>query len=103
MVGLASYRPTYASAFGFGNVRTALRQQRIHTLEFGYPTIAKSSPQPDVLVLGQHPSAYLASILLRTKSPLSVAQITIPGEGWPDRLTLINPGFFNLHPSLSKL
>jgi hypothetical protein len=65
--------------------------------------MAKSLPQPDVLVLGQHPCAYLAAILLRTKSALNVTQITIPGEAWPDRLTLINPGFFSLHPSLAKL
>jgi flavin-dependent dehydrogenase len=65
--------------------------------------MAKTSVQPDVLVLGQHPCAYLASILLRTRSSLNVAQLRIPGDDWPDRLALINPGFFSLHPSLAKL
>ncbi|HEX8524751.1 MAG TPA: hypothetical protein VF669_21035 [Tepidisphaeraceae bacterium] len=67
--------------------------------------MAKSaSVQPDVLVLGQHPSAYLAALLLRLGKPaLNVTQITIPFEPWPDRLVLINPNFFTLHPELAKL
>jgi flavin-dependent dehydrogenase len=63
-----------------------------------------SSVQPDVLVLGQHPSAYLAALLLRTgKHAAEVTQLCIPSEPWPDRLVLINPSFFALHPELTKL
>jgi flavin-dependent dehydrogenase len=63
-----------------------------------------SSVQIDVLVLGQHPSAFLAALLLRTgKQALEVMQITIPSDGWPDRLVVINPSFFALHPELAKL
>jgi hypothetical protein len=67
--------------------------------------MAKSTPQPDVLVLGQHPCAYLAAVLLLDgKSAVrSVAHATIPGEHAPDRLVLLNPGFFSLHKSLEKL
>jgi flavin-dependent dehydrogenase len=65
--------------------------------------MAKSTPQPDVLVVGQHPAAYLAVLLLSGKSPLNVVHLTIPDEPWPDRLTLINPSFFTLHPNLAKL
>lgn len=66
--------------------------------------MAKTLPHSDVLVLGQHPSAYLAAVLLRLGKPaLNVTQVTIPSQPWPDRLVLINPSFFGLHSELSKL
>ena len=65
----------------------------------------KSSPQqPDVLVLGQHPCAYLAAcIMLEKPNGLSVAHATIPGDAPPDRLVIINPQYFALHKPLEKL
>ena len=65
--------------------------------------MAKTSPPADVLVLGQHPAAYLACILLRHRPSLNVTQICVPGPNWPDRLCLINPAFFELHSELAKL
>src|SRR5437762_2105954 len=64
----------------------------------------KSSPQIDVLVLGQHPCAYLAAeLLLVGKPPLNVAHSIIPGDTPPDRLVLINPQLFGLHKPLEKV
>ena len=57
----------------------------------------------DVLVLGGHPSGYLAAALLRHKSKLRVLHCTIPGEHAPDRLLLINPELFSLHPLVEGL
>jgi flavin-dependent dehydrogenase len=66
--------------------------------------MAKSAaPQPDVLVLGQHPCAYLAAELLVHKHGLTAAHATLPGERVPDRLVLLNPQFFALHKPLEKL
>jgi len=65
--------------------------------------MAKSIGQIDVLVLGEHPAAYLAAALLRYKSKYRVAHSTIPGERYPDRLVMINPEFFELHPLLEPL
>ena len=65
--------------------------------------MAKPQPPYDVLVLGAHPAAYFAALLLRQKSPLRVAHATIPGENAPPRLSLINPGLFALHPALEPL
>jgi len=64
--------------------------------------MAKSSPQPDVLVLGEHPCAYLAAALLRAAGPLRVIHGRIPGEEHPDRLVVINPALFKLHPFLDR-
>ena len=71
-------------------------------------TPPKPPPPPpvikaDVLVLGQHPAAYLAAALLAHKSKLRVIHATIPGEPAPDRLVLINPEMFDLHPLLSPM
>ena len=52
----------------------------------------------DVLVLGEHPCAALCAALLVHKSKLRVLHATIPGEAPPDRLVVINPDFFELHP-----
>jgi hypothetical protein len=65
----------------------------------------KSQPQPpvDVLVLGEHPAAYLTAALLKLKSKLNILHATLPDEHVPDRLVLINPEMFDLHPLLGPL
>ena len=65
--------------------------------------MAKTEPQIDVLVLGEHPATYLSAALLRQKSKLRVVHTTIPGEAEVDRLVVINPSFFTLHPLLEPL
>lgn len=65
--------------------------------------MAKSDVQLDVLVLGEHPAAYLCAALLKYKSKLHVMHTLIPGERWPDRLVLINPALFDLHVLLEPL
>ena len=65
--------------------------------------MAKAAPQLDVLVLGGHPAAYLAAALLKHKAKFRVMHSTIPGEDWPDRLVMINPEFYDLHPLLEPL
>ena len=65
--------------------------------------MAKTEPQIDVLVLGEHPATYLSAALLRQKSKLRVVHTTIPGEPEVDRLVVINPSFFTLHPLLEPL
>jgi flavin-dependent dehydrogenase len=65
--------------------------------------MAKTEPPVDVLVLGEHPSTYLVAALLRHKSKLRVVHTVIPGEGEADRLVIINPSFFTLHPLLEPL
>src|SRR4051794_25612238 len=66
-------------------------------------TMAKSLPGVDVLVLGEHPATYLSAALLRQKTKLRVVHTTIPGNGEADRLVIINPQFFTLHPLLEPL
>jgi hypothetical protein len=63
--------------------------------------MAKANPQVDVLVLGGHPSAYLAAALLKHKTKFNVTHACIPGEPTGDRLVLMNPSLFELHPILS--
>jgi len=65
----------------------------------------KPSTQPavDVLVLGEHPAAYLTAALLKQKSKLNVLHACIPDEKYPDRLVLINPEMFELHPLLHPM
>jgi flavin-dependent dehydrogenase len=66
--------------------------------------MAKQKCEPDALVLGDHPSAYLAAALLRDgASPLRVCHATIPGESYSNRLCAINPDFFGLHKLLAPL
>ena len=65
--------------------------------------MAKSLPGVDVLVLGEHPATYLSAALLRQKSKLRVVHTTIPGEAEIDRLVIINPSFFTLHPLLEPV
>ena len=60
----------------------------------------------DVLVLGHHPASYFAAALLRAKSGksgLKVAHVQLPGPLRPDRLVVINPAVFDLHPLLTGL
>lgn len=65
--------------------------------------MAKADPTLDVLVLGEHPAAYLCAALLKHKSTLNVIHSTLPGERWPDRLVVVNPALFDLHPLLEPL
>jgi hypothetical protein len=65
--------------------------------------MAKSLPDVDVLVLGEHPATYLSAALLRHKTKLRVVHSTIPGNGEADRLVIVNPSFFTLHPLLEPL
>jgi flavin-dependent dehydrogenase len=64
---------------------------------------APTPPVADVLVLGEHPAAYLAAALLKQKSKLAVLHATLPDEHVPDRLVLVNPAMFDLHPLLGPL
>jgi len=63
----------------------------------------KAAPSPDVLVLGEHPAAYLCATLLRQKGAFEVLHATLPHEHPPDRLVTINPEFFQLHKLLEPL
>ena len=65
--------------------------------------MSKSVPQPDVLVLGEHPAAYLVAALAHQNSKLKVLHATIPEEPQTDRLVVINPAFFSLSPMLEPL
>jgi len=64
--------------------------------------MAKPAPQIDVLVLGEHPSAYLAAAMLAQRQ-VRVAHTTIPGEPSVERLVLVNPAMFALDPLLAPL
>ena len=66
-------------------------------------TNSHPAPPPDALVVGEHPATYLAASLLRHKAKLRVLHSTIPGGPENDRLVIINPGFFTLHPLLEPL
>jgi hypothetical protein len=65
--------------------------------------MAKFIANPAVLVLGDHPAAYLTAALLRERWKQTVLHATIPGEDWPDRLVIINPQFFDLHALVHPL
>src|SRR5687768_12568952 len=65
--------------------------------------MAGPAVQHDVLVMGEHPAAYLTAALLRFKTKLRIAHATIPGESVPDRLVIVNPALFSLHPLLEPL
>jgi flavin-dependent dehydrogenase len=60
-------------------------------------------PQPDVLVIGDHPCAYFAAALLRQNASIRVVHTRIPGEELLDRLVAINPELFDLHELLTPL
>ena len=69
----------------------------------------------DVLVLGEHPSAYVAAALLRldpagrgarsakAKPKLRVVHATLPPGQPVDRLVIVNPALFELHPLLAAV
>jgi hypothetical protein len=73
----------------------------------------KSSVPIDVLVLGEHPSAYVTAALLRAdpggrasksakaKPRLRVVHATLPDDQPADRLVIVNPALFDLHPLLA--
>lgn len=65
--------------------------------------MAKPPNQVDVLVLGEHPSAYLAAVLLRQSDKLKVMHSTIPAERSIERLVIVNPKFYSLHKLLEPL
>jgi hypothetical protein len=67
--------------------------------------MAKTLTQPavDILVLGEHPAAYLTAALLKQKSRLNILHACLPDEKYPDRLVLINPEMFQLHPLLHPM
>ena len=65
--------------------------------------MAKLPDQADVLILGDHPSSFLAAALLRQKSKLRVIHASFSRSGDLDRLVRINPALFDLHPILSPL
>ncbi|HVT91040.1 MAG TPA: hypothetical protein VHD56_19460 [Tepidisphaeraceae bacterium] len=65
--------------------------------------MAKPPEKVDVLVLGNHPSAYLATAILRLNKSLSVIHSKIPGEKLVDRLVIVNPALFELSPILKPL
>jgi hypothetical protein len=67
------------------------------------PMPKSQSSDPDILVLGEHPATYLAAALLRSQSSLEVLHCVIPGKAPPERLVLLNPAFFALHPLLGSL
>jgi flavin-dependent dehydrogenase len=55
------------------------------------------------MVLGDHPCAHLATALLKQTGSLKVIHACLPDEKTVDRLVLINPEFFELHPLLGSL
>ncbi len=66
--------------------------------------MAKTHQNPDVLVLGEHPSAYLAAALMKHNSKLQVMHSIIPGEQYcAERLVLLNPELFDLHEILKPV
>jgi flavin-dependent dehydrogenase len=65
--------------------------------------MAKAEPPLDVLVLGDHPAAYLCAALLKHKGKLRVLHSTLPGDVTPDRLVLVNPELFSLHALTESL
>lgn len=65
--------------------------------------MTKSAPPYDVLVFGNHCSAYFAAFLLRQKGPLRVGHCALPDEHDPDRLSSVNPKLFSLHAALEPL
>src|SRR5438445_5563858 len=88
-----------------GGLRPRCSPSTIHYLlsTFSASRMAKQAPQIDVLVLGQHPCAYLAAELLHCKGGVNVAHATIPADNPPDRLVIVNPQLFALHKPLEKL
>ena len=57
----------------------------------------------DVLVMGEHPAAYLCAALLHDVAKVKVIHSAIPGEPVVDRLCHLNPEFFGLAKMLEPL
>jgi flavin-dependent dehydrogenase len=99
--------PPAKAAAGKNNVRHQAVKAPVKPLP-ARPAVKPPPPPPapvkaDVLVLGQHPAAYLTAALLAHKTKFRVIHATIPDEPAPDRLVLVNPELFDLHPLLSPL
>jgi flavin-dependent dehydrogenase len=65
--------------------------------------MVKANDHLDVMVLGSHPCGYLAAALLRQNSAIRVTHVHVPNEALDERLVLINPELFELHPLLGGL
>ena len=65
------------------------------------PKKAARAAQADVVVLGCHPSAFLAVALLKQIAGLQIVHASLAGEKYIDRLVLVNPKLFDLHPLLN--
>ncbi|MGH7176785.1 MAG: hypothetical protein ACREJC_05335 [Tepidisphaeraceae bacterium] len=63
----------------------------------------KSRPQPDVLVIGDDPSGFLAAALLRDSGVQNVLHCTLGASAPDDRLVTINPALFDLHALVKPL
>lgn len=58
----------------------------------------------DIVILGDHAAAHLATAVLRADQPkLNIAQIALPGEKHFDRLAMVNPKLFSLHAVMKDL
>src|SRR3954470_11265631 len=62
-----------------------------------------ASSNPDVLVLGAHPCAHVAAMVLAQQTGVRVMHANVPGESSDDRLVPINPERFDLPPLLAAL
>jgi len=65
--------------------------------------MSKRTTDFDVLVVGDHPAAYVAAVALRAVGQVRVLHVTVPGESSGDRLTLLNPAAFSLSKDLEGL
>jgi hypothetical protein len=59
--------------------------------------------QVDALILGEHPSAYLAAGVLCQGGKLNIFHSTLPDSRPVERLVIVNPKFFSLHKTLEPL
>src|SRR3954452_22733391 len=104
MLGRVSTRgPAMARPQEVRSRRTGLLRSAPVAMMRASPMAKAVSPQPDVLVLGEHPSAYLAAVLVQGAAKTRVMHATIPGEEVDDRLVIFNPAFFARHASLEPL
>ena len=62
---------------------------------------AARTVQADVVVLGCHPSAFFAVSLLKQIPGVEVVHASLAGEQYANRLVLLNPRLFELHPLLA--
>src|SRR5687768_10320641 len=95
--------PAQIGSPGVVRARPCLYRDFVRRLAPVFVNMAKTNAQPDVLVLGQHPCAYLAACIMLEQPGLTVAHATIPGDAPPDRLVIVNPQLFALHKPLEKV